>query len=61
MNNLSFNFADIFDNLKSKIMQIDKNNIYIVFLIIYISVLSIYTPRHIISLINHPLSKLIIW
>ena len=36
------------------------NNLIIFGLILYISLLSIYTPRHIISLINQPLSKLLI-
>jgi len=37
-----------------------RDNLIIVGLIIYISVLSIYTRRNIVSLVNHPISKLII-
>ena len=37
-----------------------RDNIIIVTLVLYISALSIYTPRHIVSLVNHPMSKLAI-
>ena len=39
---------------------INLNTIIIILLVLYISCLSIYTPRHIVALVNHPMSKLII-
>ena len=49
------------DNLKiqSKI-NLTNDNIILSALVLYIAFLSLYTPRHIVSLVNHPLSKIII-
>lgn len=56
------------DNYKQNIISflekskehINNKNLIIIFLILYISGLSIYTPRHIIAFVNHPLSKILI-
>ena len=55
-----FNISYLKDNLPNINKYINNDNIAIVGLIIYISIISIYTPRHIVSLINQPVSKLII-
>lgn len=46
--------------INSNIKKIKMKHLIILFLIGYISILSIYTPRHIISIVNKPFSKLII-
>lgn len=59
MNNI-LNKKIINKNLILVKKNINLNTIIIVLLVLYISCLSIYTPRHIVALVNHPMSKLII-
>ena len=59
MNNI-LNKKIINKNLILVRKHINLNTLIIVLLVLYISCLSIYTPRHIIALVNHPMSKLII-
>ena len=59
--NLSDFVNKFIDNLKihSKI-NLTNDNIILSALVLYIAFLSLYTPRHIVSLVNHPLSKILI-
>ena len=59
MNNI-LNNKNINKNLILLRKHINLNTIIIIILVLYISCLSIYTPRHVVALINHPMSKLII-
>ena len=49
-------FLENWNNLKKYLTQ---ENAIVLSLILYISIISIYTPRHIISLINLPIIKIL--
>ena len=52
---------EVYENTKKTFLNLaNGENTVILLLILYISVLSIYTPRHIVSLVNLPIVKLLI-
>ena len=50
---------DFLENWKNLKKYLTQENAIVLFLILYISIISIYTPRHIISLINLPIIKIL--